>query len=412
MEEDNHKVNNLPPRRRLGKSTLPEATERYLLEFLSSDDSGVGKFSQFAKGKRTLFGSYSDSSAKALRIQVQNRLHYLRSNPVALKQALHFQGLPCPLHLSSEETPFTAEVRSTPSKEERPPIISSASPKRRLSRSPVFTPGSKPALSQPETSSLFVSNKSPPPRPNESKGFVSDLKSRLPSTIMSVELNNGGVDFHLRAETPWMNAENIFALKSVNVQVKIDGEEFTVTKITIYVPVYDMRDLQQGRYSASLSPDGSVIRLKLPSIPFLFYQDAKKFQAREKSRECKQTVTAHRKVVSKMISDEKKGVKTVSLMLDDESVNNSQFNEGKADELALVRRVRRCAQAWKHNGEKFTQEFTYVTYEVVVDGTEEKLDYMNKAVDELSGILSSKLEIEDEDPDEHEEDDGSMDDDE
>ncbi len=229
---------------------------------------------------------------------------------------------------------------------------------------------------------------------------------------MSVELNNGGVDFHLRAETPWMNAENIFALKSVNVQVKIDGEEFTVTKITIYVPVYDMRDLQQGRYSASLSPDGSVIRLKLPSIPFLFYQDAKKFQAREKSRECKQTVTAHRKVVSKMISDEKKGVKTVSLMLDDESVNNSQFNEGKADELALVRRVRRCAQAWKHNGEKFTQEFTYVTYEVVVDGTEEKLDYMNKAVDELSGILSSKLEIEDEDPDEHEEDDGSMDDDE
>ncbi len=124
-------------------------------------------------------------------------------------------------------------------------------------------------------------------------------------------------------------------------------------------------------------------------------------------------MTAHRKVVSKMISDEKKGVKTVSLMLDDESVNNSQFNERKADELALVRQVRRCAQAWKHNGEKFTQEFTYVvTYEVVVDGTEEKRDYMNKVVDELSGIVSSKFEIEDEDPNEQHEDDGSMYDDE
>jgi hypothetical protein len=206
-------------------------------------------------------------------------------------------------------------------------------------------------------------------------------------------------EISLRTETPWKNDEQIFALRSLNVEVKVEQEEFTVTKITIYVPVFDVRDLQQGRYSASLSPDGGKIILKVPSVPFLFYQDAKKFQAREKDRVCEQTVTAHRKVVSKMTADDKKGTKTLVLILDEETVNNSHFNEGKADELALVRRVFRCAQRWKHNGEKFQQEFTYVTYEMVCDDSEEKLDHTSKGVDELAGILSSKLDFEDDDSD-------------
>jgi hypothetical protein len=46
--------------------------------------------------------------------------------------------------------------------------------------------------------------------------------------------SDGSYEFPLRAEAPWTNAEQIFALKSLDVQVKGSNSELlAVTKITI-----------------------------------------------------------------------------------------------------------------------------------------------------------------------------------
>jgi hypothetical protein len=341
-----------------------------LLEFLSLDDTGAAKFARFARGKAKLFGSYSgDADSKSLRIQVQNRLDHLRRKPETLRKTLVLHGLPCPLYLSDIPIEEEGSTPLTTSQD------ASASHKKKHHQEP--------------TSPLFVFGS-----PSTKKSPHRTLRT------MPTSDENVGYEIPLSTEAPWTNAEQIFALKSLDVQVKGSNSELlAVTKITIYIPVFDMRDLQQGRYGATLSPDGSKIILKMPSIPFLFYHDAIKFQAREKDRECAQTVTAHRKVVVKMTADEgKRGIKTVVLcMNDDETVNNNHFNEGKSDGLSLKPRVFRAAQAWTHNGQRFQQEFTYITFEVAVDDSDEKLDHMNKKVDELTGILLSKLDIEDDD---------------
>jgi hypothetical protein len=356
--------------RRRGDSNLPSVTERSLLEFLSFDDTGAGKFARFAKDRPKIFGSYGgDADSKALRIQVQNRLDHLRRHPDTLQKALVLQGLRSPLYLAN--TPIDEVLRTPPTRSQEEESVSASEEKRH------------------QVSSSFV----------DKYAATKKLSHREPRRNMET-FNDGSYEFPLRAEAPWTNAEQIFALKSLDVQVKGSNSELlAVTKITIYIPVYDMRDLQQGRFSATLSPDGSKILLKMPSIPFLFYHDAIKFQAREKDRECSQTVTAHRKVVVKMAADDgKRGIKTVVLcMNDNETVNNSHFNEGKPDELSLKPRVFRAAQAWTHNGQKFKQEFTYITFEMAVDDSDEKLDHMNKKVDDLTEILLSKLDIEDDD---------------
>jgi hypothetical protein len=167
-----------------------------------------------------------------------------------------------------------------------------------------------------------------------------------------------------------------------------------VTKVSIYVPILDVRDFQQDRYSASISSTGESIDLIMPSIGTLFLNNPTKFQKRNNAP--LQTVTAHQELVAAMRADSSLCVKTLSLVVQNGTVNNQFFNDGKKGDRDLVPHVTRMAIGWKHSGENYDQQFQYVYFEMVLDGSEAPLDH-KKATDELSGIFKSKLTIETED---------------
>jgi hypothetical protein len=401
-------------RRRLGSSSLPELSEVALLHYLGNHNPKIEKFHRYAKGRESVFGSYvGTESERKLRVRVQQRLYRLTKKPARVRQALRERHIQIPAHFrvqseegEEEEEDVSGDEDSTQGGQDDSEVdaeeAATVTPKRQVS-------AYKSLSSSDHTTPTLTSPRNQPKTRNTpssiAKARTTPSQTITPNKMSSSsnKITSSSVEFDLHIEKPWLNPDGILALQSLKVIVRNNGKKYSVTKLSLYVPIVDVRDFQQDRYSASITKDGSTIELVLPSIATFFVNNPTKFQKRNKAQV--QTVTAHQELVAAMRADPSLCLKTMSLVMPNGAcVNNAFFNDGKKSDYDLVPNVTRMAIGWKHNGEDFDQEFQYVYYEMVVDGSEAPLEH-KKSVDELAGIFKSKLKVENEDDDEDDEDD-------
>jgi hypothetical protein len=213
--------------------------------------------------------------------------------------------------------------------------------------------------------------------------------------------------YTLDIEDPWNNPEYVLCLLTPEMNVE---ESKCVSKLTLYLPIMDARDVEGQRYGCKIGDGGRSIVLTLPVFPFYMYNYAERFQGRIHGSEA--DTKAHSLVATKILGDPAKATKTVIFDLPEDaparcpagtscplSVNNGYFNTGIADEYMVEQKLFLFGIKWKFAGQPREGKHIFVFYEFVIDGTEEMLTKPKKARDDLSELFAGTLEIEDEDAD-------------
>jgi hypothetical protein len=144
--------------------------------------------------------------------------------------------------------------------------------------------------------------------------------------------------------------------------------------------------------------------------------NSKKFQERILGSSAQED--AHGIASTAISKDKKKQRKTIYLRLPDHApagcpagtplpltLNNTHFNESKADDFDLIPHIDRFGAKWKKDGQKREHVHVFVAFYVMIDGTIRAFKQdKSKAKDPLSALFNGTLNFDDDDSDEDEED--------
>jgi hypothetical protein len=116
------------------------------------------------------------------------------------------------------------------------------------------------------------------------------------------------------------------AIKGVNFEDSKTKQ--VVDKLSIYMPIIDIKDYSEGRYSARLCQDGGGIIISEPTIPHFFWEDPDEIQSLvDGTNVCTVTRLAYRVIATRV--QETKEIRTheVEYRFDkDITCNNEFFN--------------------------------------------------------------------------------------
>jgi hypothetical protein len=386
---------------RFGRSSLPDLVESEILLYFTSPSRP--KFSHYAEQRQHIFGTGSSSGTakqRSLRNKVRNRVSYLASRPDILKIALEAKGFEVPSYIQ-EQAAYLVKSPDNLS------ALGSPIGARNLFESFENPQGTEPSPTPPSKTSgectllLLSSSK------HRHSLFIECLLAATMDRSIDTSSENEGLVFEADLKDPRKNPEGMFIVHTPSARV---SDTLVVGRLTIYVPIHDIRDFQAGRFKASLTEEGDRIVFRVPSIPYFMWKVVRKegmddsyaVLQQEDLRSgsiCQNTVASVAAAATKIEGLDNLLLKVVTLTMpqihrENVTLNNEHFNKGQEGTMNLTGRLRRAGSTVKGQ----TQTHAFVWYSVAIDGTDQKLRNVkvNSEEEELAKALNSTLFIDDE----------------
>jgi hypothetical protein len=218
---------------------LPDDVEEALVRCLLQKEPL--SFKKLCDDQQSIFGS----KGSQLRKRVQKRREYFLRKPSV------FQKLVREL-LNAASPPFLPNDHNTPV---AAPSLGSSS------NGPRDRPASFARESLVSPRRLYSTSISPSPfRPSKLENMSDD------------EDDSDVQRFRLDFERPWRSPCNgMIAVKGIQWEDPTTRQ--VLDKLSLYKPIFDIKDFQAGRYSARLAQDGSGVYITEPTVPQFFWSD-------------------------------------------------------------------------------------------------------------------------------------------
>jgi hypothetical protein len=180
----------------------------------------------------------------------------------------------------------------------------------------------------------------------------------------------GEEEYDLDIERPENNVNGIMVVKGSEIIV---GGKEVVDALTIYKPLYDVRDYKAKKVKASLLADGTGITVTEPTVPFYFIQNAGQIYDLEGAKACESTARTHAIAATGIKTNNNRQIKQVTLKFPDGiTCNNDNFNKSttKDGSLKLKNNLRMMpVQMDKDDkGDPITTTIAFVFWKVSIDG--------------------------------------------
>jgi hypothetical protein len=179
-------------------------------------------------------------------------------------------------------------------------------------------------------------------------------------------------EFQLNIQQPHCNQGGIYPVLAN--EVKVDDE--LVSKMTLYLPINDLRDYNSGRFRAVLLRDYTGVAVTMPTVSRFLYENADAVQSNEAKGD-ERTKEAHQVQAVSLLGNEMGQVKKVTYRFSGESMtcNNKTFNDEATGDFNLVPKLRvlNIETGKRADGKHIKQLFFYVFWEMAVDGETRRL---------------------------------------
>jgi hypothetical protein len=193
----------------------------------------------------------------------------------------------------------------------------------------------------------------------------------------NMDVSSNSIKLYL--EETWKNPPDILVL--IGKRSKKNNEEMA-TRIDLYVDIDDLRDYQAGMYSLEWISDGSKLLRTKPSIPMYKWKKVSTLHQEEDATLAETKILEQHKVLSTKLSIEPNLNKcqTTLVLPDGIRVSNEAFNgtvtgSGTKFEGTLGRSA---IKSKDNKGNDVYQTFYHVRYSMVVKGTTELTENVNK----------------------------------
>jgi hypothetical protein len=221
MENDSNS-----PNRPKNYAKLPDEVERELIDTILDITDIRIPFKRICDERKHIFGARGSE----LRKRVQKRREYLINNPAVLKQLARYR----PKKTSSRLAPVS-------------PVPDSSIEEQTQQDSFMQSPPSSSRRTRPSS----------PPRSSSS------LSRR--NTTMSDDQDDSKMENTLNFEVPWLGPCNgMIAVRGLQWEDPVTMQ--VVDKLSLYKPIFDIKDFQAGRYGARLSQNGDGIFITEPVV--------------------------------------------------------------------------------------------------------------------------------------------------
>ena len=351
------------------KSPLSEATERALLQHLSSPNR-YNKFAQLCKSHPLLW-----SKDPKLQKAISNRKSYLDtlSGPQFLKLCMD-QGV-------STSTQKTFEREEDYEEDYEEEDSSDSSEESDLLRSPQVkrSPQIKqsPQVQQP-------SQVQPSPQIKRTPQVQRSPQVQPPLEIMSSSSRRGVLpaiygheeEYELNFQYPERNPPGLFAFMTPNVM--LESKEM-VDVVSVYKCMVDARDLLVT--TAEMLEDGTGILVSQPSLPSFLIKEVKQIHESEKKEFfCESLMRDHLVMANAIDKRKERQPQEVELKFPPGITCNTKHFKNKAADNRLKNNMRLCKTtvipgATKTDAPDQTQEIPYILWRMTVDKEDRHVEF-------------------------------------
>jgi hypothetical protein len=201
------------------------------------------------------------------------------------------------------------------------------------------------------------------------------------------------VEYSLNLEHPERNQGGIFPV----VARDIDSKSELIDKLTLYLPILDIRDYKDHKYKAGLLGDFSGVVVKMPSVPnFLFGDVAQMHNLEAVSNLCVPTQKAHKVHGYAINANELCQVKEITYKSPKGmTCTNKHFNEKENGGCSLVNSLRlfKAVVGWDSTVNKeIKQKIIFCYWQMPVDGETRRIEETSVIdTDGLGDVLQGML---------------------
>jgi hypothetical protein len=192
-------------------------------------------------------------------------------------------------------------------------------------------------------------------------------------------------EYELDYQRPENNVHNLVCVKGL--EIKLKGGE-VVDALTLYCPIVDIRDYKKKKYSASLLPDGSGIRLMVPTSPRFLFDHVSEIHALEKEDECEKTKLRHAVASKDIKKNKRRQTKYLMLRFPGRVVCHNKHFNGTRTDMKLKGRYRMVQVDIDEVDDKQNPVYVaqpYLVFKMVIDGVKRSVESEDDETDSEDG---------------------------
>jgi hypothetical protein len=201
--------------------------------------------------------------------------------------------------------------------------------------------------------------------------------------------------YTLNIREPWKNPEHILVL--LGERSKKNDKEL-ISRLNIYVPVLDIRDYNEGLYSASISADGSCINISKPALAMYQRKKASTIYNTHAGDDKEDKIFEQHEVVCATLAANKNhnSRHIVFQLPSNTKVTNECFN-GTSNSLDLSQNIFTVKVKCTFKGTEVVQQFFFLRYSMGLRGTTEAKNISTDSTEEeeLAKLLGGMVVEED-----------------
>jgi hypothetical protein len=200
----------------------------------------------------------------------------------------------------------------------------------------------------------------------------------------------------LNVEHPHKNSHWILPIKSSSI--KVGDDKAVVEALTVYMPVFDSRDIMKKKYQATLLSDGSGISVTIPTLFLAILDQVEEIHALEHHALCEQTKTQHAVAATYVKSKPERLTKTLILKFPRGMTGNNKHFNGKnasSDESILKLknhyRILDIVVGTDEDDDEEIETINFIWWKVVIGEPQRLADESDESEDDYQDALSRRM---------------------